>query len=116
MSNQETMISLQSYAAVLAGLGAGLSLTRSLVHADVAASAWDAAAEHWPSQIDESAASDLALLVEFDAALLTARRRFEPTIEPVESDVRAWSHFRRHVVTAVDPVAFLAKQGVSLGT
>jgi hypothetical protein len=46
MSNQETIISLQSYAAVIAGLGAGLRLRRALLHAEVAASAWDAGAEH----------------------------------------------------------------------
>jgi hypothetical protein len=116
MSNQETIISLQSYAAVIAGLGAGLRLRRALLHAEVAASAWDAGAEHWQSQIDESAASDLAVLVAFDGALVAARRRFEPTIEPIESDPGAWAQFRRHFVTAVEPVAFLSERGLSLGT
>src|SRR5262245_22006710 len=111
MSNRETdqtIISLESYAAVIAGLGAGLPLSRALLHADVSPRSWERAAEHWTSQIDESAASDLALLVAFDAALLDAKRRFEPTIQPIEAEVGAWAHFRRHFVTAVEPVAFLA--------
>ena len=115
MSNPETMISLQSYAAVLAGLGAGLSLRRALAQAEVPAPAWEPASEHWQAQIDESAASDLGLLVAFDCALSTARRRFEPTIEPIASDPQAWAQFRRHFVTAVDPVAFLAERDLSLG-
>jgi hypothetical protein len=116
MSNQETMISLQSYAVVLAGLGAGLSLRRALAQADVPAPAWEPASEHWQAQIDASAASDLGLLVAFDGALSTARRRFEPTIEPISSDPQAWAQFRRHFVTAVAPVAFLAERDLSLGT
>ncbi len=115
MSNQETMISLQSYAAVLAGLGAGLSLRRALSQAEVPAPAWEPASEHWQAQIDESAASDLDLLVAFDGALSTAKRRFEPTIEPIASDPQAWAQFRRHFVTAVSPVAFLAERDLSLG-
>jgi hypothetical protein len=114
--SQETVISLESYAAVLAGLGAGLDLARALAHAGVLPAEWDRASEHWQSQIDESAASDLSLLVAFDAALLAARRRFEPTAEPIESDLRAWAHFRRHFVTAVDPIAFLAEHGLSLAS
>lgn len=116
MSNQETMISLKSYAAVLAGLGAGLSLRRALALAEVPAPAWGPASEHWQAQIEESAASDLGLLVAFDGALSTARRRFEPTIEPITSDPQAWAQFRRHFVTAVSPVAFLAERDLSLGT
>lgn len=115
MSNPDPMISLQSYAAVLAGLGAGLRLGRALASAEVPAPAWEPSSEHWQAQIDESAASDLELLVTFDAALSTARRRFEPTIEPITSDPRAWAQFRRHFVTAVDPVAFLAERDFSLG-
>jgi hypothetical protein len=115
MSNQETMISLESYAAVLSALGAGLRLGRALASAEVPASAWEPSSEHWQARIDESAASDLELLVAFDAALSTARRRFEPTIEPITSEPQAWAQFRRHFVTAVDPVAFLAARGFSLG-
>lgn len=114
MSNPETTISLQSYAAVLAGLGAGLRLGRALARAEVPASAWEPASEHWQARIGESAASDLELLVAFDGALSTARRRFEPTIEPITSDPQAWAQFRRHFVTAVDPVVFLAERDLSL--
>src|SRR5688572_21745415 len=116
MSNHEAVISLEAYAAVVAGLGAGLDLSRALAHAGVKPAEWDRAADHWPAQIDESAASDLTLLVDFDAALLAAKRRFEPTIEPIESHPRAWAHFRRHFVTAADPLAFLAQHGLSLAT
>jgi hypothetical protein len=116
MSNQEPVISLESYAAVIAGLGAGLSLPRALLHARVQPTEWDRAAELWQSRIDESAGADLVLLVAFDAALLAAKRRFEPTIEPIESDPQAWVHFRRHFVTAADPRAFLSQQGLSLAT
>jgi len=116
MSNPEMIISLHAYASVMAGLGAGLNLRRALVHAEVPAAAWDRASEHWQAQIDESAASDLAVLVAFDGALLAARRRFDPTIEPIESDARAWSHFRRHFVTATSPTAFLAQRDLSLTT
>ena len=115
MSNPDTMISLQSYAAVLSALGAGLRLDRALAWAEVPASAWEPSSEHWQARIGESAASDLELLVEFDGALSTARRRFEPTIEPITSDPQAWAQFRRHFVTAVDPVAFLAERDFSLG-
>jgi hypothetical protein len=115
MSNPETMISLQSYAAVLAGLGAGLRLGRALARAEVPASSWEQASEHWQARIDESAASDLELLVAFDGALSTARRRFEPTVEPITSDPQAWAQFRRHFVTAVDPTGFLAARDLSLG-
>jgi len=114
MSNPETVISLESYAAVMAGLGAGLGIRRALAHAGVPPEAWERASERWQAEIDESAASDLTLLVAFDAALLTAKRRFEPTFEPIESDVRAWAHFRRHFATAVDPVAFLARHDLTL--
>jgi hypothetical protein len=115
MSNHEPTISLQSYAAVLAGLGAGLTLGRALALAEVPAPAWDEASDDWQARIDESAASDLAVLVAFDGALSTARRRFEPTIEPIASDPLAWTQFRRHFVTSVDPVAFLAERDLSLG-
>ncbi|WP_437553189.1 hypothetical protein WME97_17705 [Sorangium sp. So ce367] len=114
--SQETVISLESYAAVMAGLGAGLDLRRALAHAGVAPAAWEQASEQWQARIDESAASDLAVLVAFDAALLTAKRRFEPTFEPIESDVRAWAHFRRHFVTATEPIAFLARHDLDLAT
>ncbi|MEP7123452.1 MAG: hypothetical protein ABJE95_21170 [Byssovorax sp.] len=108
------MISLESYAAVLAGLGAGLRLGRALSLSEVPAPAWESSSEHWQARIDESAASDLELLVAFDGALSTARRRFEPTIEPITSDPYAWAQFRRHFITAVDPVAFLAERQLSL--
>src|SRR5262245_47749175 len=116
MSNKESVISLEAYALVMAGLGAGLNLSRALAHAEVPADAWEAGSETWQSRIDESAASDLTLLVAFDAALLNAKRRFEPTVAPIASDLEAWSHFRRHFVTAVDPPAFLEAQGISLAT
>ncbi|WP_437580666.1 hypothetical protein [Sorangium sp. So ce887] len=116
MSNQETVISLESYAAVMAGLGAGLDLGRALAHAGVPAAAWERASEHWQARIDESAASDLELLVAFDTALLTAKRRFEPTFEPIASDVRAWAHFRRYFVTAAEPIAFLSRHELPLAT
>ncbi|WP_437491977.1 hypothetical protein WME75_16740 [Sorangium sp. So ce1014] len=114
MSNQETVISLESYAAVMAGLGAGLDLWRALAHAGVPAAAWERASEHWQARIDESAASDLEVLVAFDTALLAAKRRFEPTFEPIASDVLAWAHFRRHFVTAAEPVAFLSRHELPL--
>lgn len=114
MSNQDAMISLESYAAVLAGLGAGLRLGRALARAEVPPPAWEEASDHWQARIDESAATDLAVLVAFDAELSTARRRFEPTIEPIASDPAAWAQFRRHFITAVDPVAFLAERSLSL--
>ncbi|WP_437819575.1 hypothetical protein [Sorangium sp. So ce1078] len=116
MSELETIISLESYAAVMAGLGAGLDLWRALAHAGVPLAAWERGREHWQARIDESAASDLALLVDFDAALLTAKRRFEPTFEPIASDVRAWANFRRHFVTAADPIAFLSRHELPLAT
>lgn len=116
MSNPETILSLESYAAVMAALGRGLALPRALAHADVDSAAWERGSAQWQEAIDESAASDLAVLVAFDAALLAAKRRFEPTVEPIESDARAWTHFRRHFVTAPDPVAFVAKHGLSLAT
>ncbi|WP_437603077.1 hypothetical protein WMF28_15780 [Sorangium sp. So ce590] len=116
MSNQETVISLESYAAVVAGLGAGLDLWRALEHAGVPAAEWERASERWQAGIDESAASDLELLVAFDTALLTAKRRFDPTFEPIASDVRAWAHFRRHFVTAAEPVAFLSRHELPLAT
>ncbi|WP_437971124.1 hypothetical protein WMF04_18345 [Sorangium sp. So ce260] len=116
MSELETIISLESYAAVMAGLGAGLDLWRALAHAGVPPAAWERGCERWQARIDESAASDLALLVDFDAALLIAKRRFEPTFEPIESDVRAWANFRRHFVTAADPIAFLSRHELPLAT
>lgn len=116
MSTEDQVITLESYAAVVAGLGAGLPLTRALEHVSVGVLEWNASEEHWRAQIDESAASDLSLLVAFDAALISARRSFEPTVEPIESDVKAWAHFRRHFVTAVEPVKFLEKHGLSLST
>src|SRR5690348_4111653 len=109
MSTEDQFIALESYAVVVAGLGAGLALTRSLECANVGVLEWNVGEEHWRERIEESAASDLSLLVAFDAALISAKRRFEPTVEPVESDVKAWAHFRRHFVTAVDPVGFLEK-------
>ena len=114
MSNQDTKISLESYAAVLAGLGAGLRLGHALAQAEVPPPAWEEASDHWQARIDESAATDLTVLVAFDAELSTARRRFEPTIEPIASDPAAWAQFRRHFITAVDPVAFLAERSLSL--
>lgn len=114
MSIQEPPIPLESYAAVIAGLGAGLPLVRALDLAGVRPADWDAGSNHWQSAIDESAASDLTVLVAFDAALLAARRRFEPTFEPIASDALAWAQFRRHFATAVDPPAFLAEKGLSL--
>src|SRR5262245_54914775 len=116
MSAPETPVSLQSYAAVVAALGAGLPLLRALDFAAVRAADWDTASDHWQSAIDESAASDLAVLVAFDAALLAEKRRFEPSVEPIESDPQAWAQFRRHFVTAVDPAAFVAEKGISLAT
>ncbi|MEO7330612.1 MAG: hypothetical protein ABI193_18705, partial [Minicystis sp.] len=116
MSNQDTKISLSAYAAVLAGLGAGLRLPRALLHAGVEPLLWDEASEEWQDRIEESAASDLEVLVAFDGALLAEKRRFEPIIEPVGSDAVAFAHFRRHVLTAVDAVAFLADKGLSLAS
>jgi hypothetical protein len=105
---------LETYAAVIAGLGAGLALSRALELAGIAALQWEETSLHWQERIDESAASDLEVLVAFDAALLAAGRRFEPTVQPIETDARAWCHFRRHFLTAVDPPAFLAERGMSL--
>ena len=116
MPTEDQVIALESYAAVVAGLGAGLPLTRSLECANIGVLDWNVGEEHWRERIEESAASDLSLLVAFDAALISAKRRFEPTVEPIESDVKAWAHFRRHFVTAVDAVGFLEKRGMSLST
>jgi hypothetical protein len=109
-------VTLERYAAVMAALGAGLPLTRALSHAEVEPIAWTSAEERWRAELAESGASDLTLLVAFDGALLRARRAFEPTIEPIASDPRAWSCFRRHFVTAVDPAAFLREHGIALAT
>jgi hypothetical protein len=114
MSNQEPEISLASYATVTACLGAGLPLRRALEVAGLQPAAWERDSERWQDEIAESAANDLVLLVAFDAELLTAKRRFEPTIEPIATDVRAFAHFRRHFLTAVEPNAFLVERGISL--
>jgi hypothetical protein len=107
-------VSLQEYATVIAGLGAGFSLDRAVSLAGVRGVDWGAASDHWQSAIDESAATDLTLLVEFDAALLSAKRRYEPTFEPIESDASAWGRFRRHFVTSADPPRFLTSKGIGL--
>jgi hypothetical protein len=114
METTETIISLRSYAAALAALGAGLTLSRALAHAEIAPATWDEASAEWQERIDESAATDLGLLVAFDAALLAEKRAFEPRLSPLDEDVEAFAHFRRHVLLAVDAVAFLAEHGVSL--
>ncbi len=108
-------VTLQSYATVLAGLGAGLPLRRALELADVNPEAWGPACERWQQALDESAASDLSVVVAFDAALVTEQRRFEPTVEPISSDVAAWAAFRRHFLTTPTPVSFLAERQLSLG-
>ena len=115
MTQEEPEISLEAYATVTAGLSAGLDRRGALAAAGVEPPAWDRSVEAWHARIDESAATDLELLVAFDAALLTARRRFEPTVEPITADVKAWAQFRRHFLTSVDPPAFLAQRGLSLG-
>lgn len=114
MSNPEEL-SLTSYAAVMAGLGAGLPLRRALELADVPEALWGPGAERWQHELEESAATDLEVVVSFDAALLEQQRRFAPVVHPIHADVAAWACFRRHFVTATDAPAFLAQRELSLG-
>lgn len=115
MFEQGTSVSLESYAMVIAAQSAGAPLFRALRIAGVSPPEWDAASHHYPRLIDESAATDLVTLVAFDAALLEAKRKLDPRLEPIESEVTAFVQFRKHFVTAADPIAFLAEREVPIG-
>lgn len=106
-------VPLASFALVNAGLAAGLALPHALAIAEVAPSSWEPARHRWDAAIEESAAGDLELLVRYDALFLSARDRFAPTLEPITSDARAWTHFHRHFLTSIEPPRFLAEHGLT---
>lgn len=114
MPETEQPLPLETYAFVMAGLNAGLPLARVLAHAELTSARWLEGSELWQEAIDRSAAEDLQVLVSVDAALLKARQKFEPRVEPIQSDPAAWAAFRRHFVTALDPSAFLQERGLTL--
>jgi hypothetical protein len=114
MQDESTHISLKAYALVMAGLGAGISLRQATTHAGISIPQWEESSSLWQARLEESAATDLALLMEFDAALLLGKRDFDPRVSPIDEDKQAWVCFRRHFVTSVDPVRFLAERGLTL--
>ncbi|MDC3955581.1 hypothetical protein [Polyangium jinanense] len=114
MPKETATIPLSAFAKVHAARSAGHSLARALSWAEVAPEQWSAAEAAWNERLVESAAGDCSLLVAYDTHVLRVADLLAPRIEPLESDIVAWTQFSRHLAAAVDPDVFLAACGIQM--
>lgn len=102
---------------VAAGLEAGASRERAFANAEVDPAAlpsekWDEAIEEWEALL-EDIRTPTKTQAAFEDALMVAQERYEPVAEPISSDARAWSIFRRHFLAAKSPISFLTEHGLA---
>lgn len=107
-------ITLQQYAAILAGVAEGHQLARVLAREGVEPARWPDAEEAWSDRVAREGGVDSRLLTELDEHLAAAQDRYGRRLPPIDEDLRAFLDFRHHWTTNPDPRLLLASTGVRL--
>ncbi len=106
-------IALNQFASVLAGVALGVHLDRALAGEAVDPHTWERAQRAWEAKIAESVERDGGLHAAFDEALAAARARYGRRVVPLADDLATWLDFVRVWSVDADPLALLARLGMS---
>ncbi len=105
-------ITLRQYAIVVAGRADELPLAEVLALAEVQTKTWRRAEEAWGERLLADLDADGSLADELAARLTEARKLWERSLRPLDSDLAAWLDFERAWEREVEGDAFLAGVGM----
>jgi len=88
-------VSMDRYAAILAGFAEGLPAGEVLLHEGVEPRAWPAIESMWQDHLDADFDRGGTLLEELDRRMLLHRDRYTRPIPPLDEDLRAYLDFDR---------------------